>query len=205
MSSHATTPFNQNHRITTLRLSFLLILPLIVIAKPVLGDDNLLLEGMEAFGGFMIICAVLGRFWCIVYIGGRKNAEVVQTGPYSICRHPLYLFSFIGVIGFGLALGMVLLAAAMGTLAFLILMYTAKQEEAFLRGEFGAAYGRYAETTPLIIPNVAAFHTPGEVTFSVTALRRNLFDALVFLAFFPVVEFAEIVKDAELFPALPLF
>ena len=58
-----------------------------------------------------IIVAIVGRAWCSLYIGGRKNAQVMQDGPYSICRHPLYFFSTIGATGFGLLLDSLLLAA----------------------------------------------------------------------------------------------
>ncbi len=205
MQTPTMSPANQKKRIAALRFVFLLILPLIVLAKPMMVEDTLGLEAMEAVGGFLIIGAVLGRFWCILYIGGRKNTEVVQIGPYSICRHPLYMFSTMGVLGFGLALGMLSLAVGLGALVFLILMYTAQHEEAFLRTEFGSTYDNYALNTPLIIPRISQFYSPNEVTFNVHTLRRNMFDAMVFLAFFPAIEIIETLKDAELFPVLQIF
>ena len=40
----------------------------------------------------LLLAAVLGRFWAILYIGGRKNAEVMQDGRIRSCRIRFYLF-----------------------------------------------------------------------------------------------------------------
>ena len=57
-------------------------------------------EALELFGVALLAVAAMGRIWCLIYIAGRKNKELCQLGPYSLCRNPLYLFSFVGVIGF---------------------------------------------------------------------------------------------------------
>src|SRR5262245_36127901 len=58
----------------------------------------------EMLGFLLLIIAALGRLWAFAYIGGKKNRELCQEGPYSLTRNPLYLFSFVGVIGASLAL-----------------------------------------------------------------------------------------------------
>lgn len=66
--------------------------------------QTLCLSNRNDFAKFLkIVACVLIGFWSILYIGGRKNQMIMQDGPYSMCRHPLYLFSTIGVFGFGLA------------------------------------------------------------------------------------------------------
>ncbi|MCU0803305.1 MAG: isoprenylcysteine carboxylmethyltransferase family protein [Rhodobacteraceae bacterium] len=153
----------------------------------------------------MIIGAVLGRFWAILYIGAVKNKVVMQDGPYSICRHPLYLFSTMGVVGFGLMLGSLVLASVLGAVAFLILSRTAAREEHFLRAEFGAAYEAYAARVPRIWPKLSLFQAEPSVTSSLIAVRTNFFDALVFLAFIPLAELMEGLKEAALWPTIALF
>ena len=58
---------------------------------------------IEWTGFIFLIIATLGRLWCSIYIGGYKNNRVINEGPYSIVRNPLYIFSFLGGIGLGLA------------------------------------------------------------------------------------------------------
>ena len=57
---------------------------------------------IKLIGYALIGVGAVGRMWCGVYIAGRKNKELCQDGPYSLCRNPLYVFSFIGTVGVAL-------------------------------------------------------------------------------------------------------
>ena len=52
-------------------------------------------------GCLCVGAAMVGRMWCAQYIAGYKNDVLVREGPYSVCRNPLYFFSFLGGIGVG--------------------------------------------------------------------------------------------------------
>jgi protein-S-isoprenylcysteine O-methyltransferase Ste14 len=205
MATTVTRPFNQKIRIAALRAFFVLAIPLILFTRSMWAEHDWLFDILEVTGVFLIIFAVLGRFWAILYVGAVKNQTVMQDGPYSICRHPLYLFSTMGVVGFGLMLGSLVLAVALGGVAFLILSATAAREEAFLRDHFGVAYETYAARVPRIWPKVALFQAEPTVTSSIVALRTNFFDALVFLGFIPLAELMEGIKDMGFLPSIPLF
>jgi protein-S-isoprenylcysteine O-methyltransferase Ste14 len=194
---------NQAVRINILRLAFLLCLPAIVFTQSVWPE--VAFELMEIVGLAAIIAAVLGRFWSILYIGGHKNNTVMQAGPYSVCRHPLYLFSTLGVLGLGLMLGSIVLALVFACLTLLILSVTARKEEAILRGRFGSAYDDYAARVPMILPKPSLFQSPQSITVSVPHLRENLMDALVFLSFIPLAELMEMLKEMSLLPTFPIF
>jgi protein-S-isoprenylcysteine O-methyltransferase Ste14 len=192
-------------RINVLRVTFVLLLPLILFSRPIWDRAHWVFEILEVAGIALLIAGVLGRFWAILYIGGRKNSMVMQDGPYSVCRHPLYLCSTMAVAGFGLMLGSLVLTVVFTALTFTILSQTAANEEKRLRELFGTAYETYAARVPRIWPDFSLFQTEPEVTFRVDHLRTNLMDALVFLAFIPVAEFAQEMKEAGWLPTFPIF
>lgn len=192
-------PVNQKIRFWIARLAVLACLPLIALSHSAWAENPVLHPALEAIGTLLVIAAVLGRFWAILYIGGRKNQRVVQDGPYSVCRHPLYLSTTIAAVGMGLMLGSFLLAALLGTLALVILTGTAIREERFLRAEFGPDYDLYARRVPRILPKPSLFRTEPDVTFSTATLRTNLADALGFLAIIPFAELMETLREAGLY------
>ena len=187
----STRPANQRHRIATLRIAGLGLLGLLLVTRPAWGEGTLVYEILEPLGALLVIAGVLGRAWAMLYIGGRKNGVVMQDGPYSICRHPLYLFSTVAAAGFGALLGSITLTVLIGVVTYAILIRTARREEAFLRAEFPDTYEAYAARVPAILPAPGLFSTPTEITVDIHALRRNLSDALVFLAFIPLAEAIE--------------
>jgi len=70
---------------------------LTLVSQSTTGLESQMHEGVEAVGLAAIVFAIVGRAWCSLYIGGRKKAEIVSRGPYSITRNPLYVFSFFGM------------------------------------------------------------------------------------------------------------
>lgn len=192
-------------RINTLRVTFMLCLPLILFTRSAWMEPAWLFEIIENVGTFAVIGGVLGRFWAILYIGGRKNTELMQDGPYSICRHPLYFFSTLAVVGLGLMLGSFILTIILGGLTFAILSLTASQEESRMAQTFPDSWAAYTARVPRILPDPRLFRTANDVTFSVSQLRRNFFDALVFLSFIPLAELMEWLKDVNALPSVPLW
>lgn len=205
MSTPVAKPVDQRIRIAALRLLFVVSIPLILFTRSAWVDRGWAIEGIEVVGTLLIVFAVLGRFWAILYIGGHKNAMIMQDGPYSVCRHPLYFFSILGAAGFGLVLGSFVLAAFLSVAVFLILAATASREEAYLRTEFGPAYDVYATQVPRIWPKPSHFHTEPAVLVKIATLRVNFFDALVFLGFIPLAKFIDQIKEIGLVQTWPIY
>ncbi|MFN3525447.1 MAG: methyltransferase family protein [Paracoccus sp. (in: a-proteobacteria)] len=179
-------PANQRLRINVLRGLFLAALPLVLLGCPRWSPAPA--AALHVTGTMLIFAAILGRFWATLYIGGHKNGRLLQDGPYSVCRHPLYLFSVMGITGFGLVLESVTLAALFGLAGALVLTTIARHEERFLRARFGAAHDAYRAAVPMIRPRLSGFCTAAEVTIQPRLLWRNGRDALVFLAALPLAE-----------------
>lgn len=204
MTDHTARPFNQRLRIAALRIvTALVVLPLVLMTRP-LWEAGWPRDLTRLFGTLLVVAAVLGRFWAILYIGARKNKEVMQDGPYSLCRHPLYLFSTLGVAGFGLLLGSWIVAGLVTLVIYVILSRTASREERFLRAEFGAAYEAYARVVPRILPRAAKVRTAPQIQVSIAPLRMTYRDALVFLGFLPAAMLIDWTRAAGLWPLLTL-
>jgi protein-S-isoprenylcysteine O-methyltransferase Ste14 len=204
MAQAAPLPADQRGRINRLRIAIALALPAIAFTRPGAPFPEWAMEAIESLGILLIVAGVLGRFWSVLYIGGRKNAEVMRVGPYSMVRHPLYVFSTIAALGFGLMLGSVVATALVAGSVFWILRDIATKEERFLAAAFGPAWDRYAAVTPRLWPKISLFQTPSTATFEVSTLRRNLRDAFVLLSLIPIGEFLEHYKALEAWPTIPL-
>lgn len=186
-------------RINLLRALFLLTVPAVLLIHPSFAE-TLIGETFEVAGILLIIAGILGRAWSILYIGGHKNTEIVTDGPYSLCRHPLYLFSTIAVFGFGIEVQSLTFAIVLTTIFGTALFFTAMREEVRLRRNFGPAYEAYAKTTPAILPKLSNFRTERLVTFDTKQLRRNFWDATVFLFLIPLAEFIEFAREVSFLP-----
>ena len=185
---------NQNRRINALRGAFLLMLPILLFVRPHLDIDGNGHEIIEGLGTLILIAGVLGRLWSILYVGAVKNAELMQDGPYSMTRNPLYVFSTVAAFGIGLMLGAVSFALLLALVVGCILYVTARREAAYLAQHFGPAYADYAARVPFFLPDPRLFHSRPQITFAARNLRTNLADAMVFLSFIPLVELVDSFK-----------
>jgi len=145
-------------------------------------------ELVEWAGLAAIAVAIVGRAWCSLYIGGRKKAEVVDRGPYSLSRNPLYLFSFFGAFGIGAQTGQLTVAVLFVVVAWLIFRATVRKEEAWLMGRFGDVYAAYTARTPRFWPRFKAWRDEDELTIRPAFFLLTLRDGLAFLIAIPLFE-----------------
>lgn len=155
------------------------------------GADGLWHERLEMVGLVCIAMAVVGRAWCSLYIGGRKKAEIVDRGPYSVTRNPLYLFSFLGAFGMGAQAGSLVLALLFTLAAVAVFLRTILREEAWLSAEFGATYEIYRMRTPRFLPNPRLWKDEDELTIRPTFFLRTLRDGVVMFGAVPAMEAIE--------------
>ncbi|PDT51396.1 MULTISPECIES: isoprenylcysteine carboxylmethyltransferase family protein [Sinorhizobium] len=184
-------PFRQKVRILLLWALATAFVILNLVSHPLRPGYSLLESILEQAGTLLVIVGVIGRIWSILYVGGRKNAELVTQGPYSITRNPLYFFSLMAIFGVGLVFGSIMVAAFFTILAYFIFLYTANREAAYLSRVFGKEFDDYARGTPLFWPDFSGFQWGPERSFSPRALRVTVRDALFIVALVPVSEFFE--------------
>ncbi len=103
--------------------------------------------------GMLFILA--GAFIRILAAGTiKKNEVLTDTGPYRMCRNPLYLGSFL--ISSGLVIAADNIFILLYFLVFFPLAYIPAilGEEKFLTKKFGENYLLYKRKTPAFIPHI---------------------------------------------------
>jgi len=173
------------------------LLGLAVVTQSIGGVDGEWHERVESAGFVAMILAIVGRAWCSLYIGGRKKSEIVDRGPYSITRNPLYVFSYLGAFGIGAQSGSVTIAAMFVLVAMAVFYLTVQREEAYLEREFGAVYAVYRARTPRFWPNVSLWKDEEHLTIRPVLFVTTLRDGLVFLLAIPVFELIDAGQAAH--------
>ncbi|RYG04024.1 MAG: isoprenylcysteine carboxylmethyltransferase family protein [Caulobacteraceae bacterium] len=159
-------------------------------------------EIVESIGLALMAVCIVGRCWCTLYIGGRKGAELVDVGPYSISRNPLYVFSFIGAAGMGAQTGSMLLSIGCALLCWAVFRATVAKEEAYLRQALGESYLRYMATTPRFLPNPKLWRGAEVLQVRPDRVALTFFDGLVFLLAIPAAEGLEWLQQTGRLPII---
>lgn len=150
----------------------------------------------------LISAAVAGRMWCSLYIAGYKNAQLIQSGPYSLCRNPLYFFSLLGAIGISLTTRTFTIPVLV--IAAFAIYYPAviKKEEAVLRKRHGAAFEKYFIDVPSFLPKPSGFHQPETYEVKPRIFLNHLGSAVWFILALGVIQLLKAGHDAGHLPAL---
>jgi len=159
-------------------------------------------EWVEWEGRFLIAVCIVGRCWCTLYIGGRKIAELVTAGPYSMMRNPLYTMSFIGAAGVGAQTGSLVMAAVFLLIAWVVFRVVVAREEKFLINRFGAPYEDYLKTVPRFLPNIRLWNSPEWLEVRPDRVVLTFIDGLWFLAAIPLAEGLEWLQTSGYVPVL---
>lgn len=179
-----------------------LLLAAMLFTESLWADGGLMHHLWEWIGYALIVTCILGRTWCALYIGGRKKQVLVDQGPYSLSRNPLYLFSLLGGIGVGLQAGNLVAGLVFGLFVFVIFTSVIQREEAFLRGRFPAEFAAYAARVPRWGPRFSNWHSDAEMTVQPRFVLLTFRDALAFLIAIPVLEGIEMLQVAGWLPVL---
>lgn len=157
----------------------------------------------EMIGIFLLALCAFGRLWASVYISGNKMDNLVEVGPYSIVRHPLYLFSFLGVLGWGF------ISKSPTVFICLVLSYVAYyplvmiSEERTLVRKHGERYLSYMERVPRFFPNLSLLREPVMYNVHTVILRKSIFDAVWFIWGIIPVKIIEYLRVSGLLPFFP--
>ena len=159
-------------------------------------------ELVEALGiGLLVVC-ILGRVWCSLYIGGRKKAELVTTGPYSVVRNPLYVFSLIGAAGVGAQAGSLALMAVCPLVVWAVFATVVRREEQALAILHGEAFAAYRQRTPVFLPDFRLWRDEALLTVRPDRVAMTFVDGLIFLLAIPAAEGLEQLQHMGYLPTM---
>jgi protein-S-isoprenylcysteine O-methyltransferase Ste14 len=191
-----------SHRIAWSRAIAVAVILLVLFSAPAASVPAWLLELSEMLGYALLVSATLWRIWCHLFIAGTKNGELAGAGPYSVVRNPLYIGTFLGVLGFGFAVEQPLLALALGGAFALFYPAVVRQEEVNLARIFGERYRDYCARVPRWLPDWSLYQEPAKISVSPRHARKAILDAMWFLWAFALWEFIEELHKMNLLPTL---
>ena len=151
---------------------------------------------MGIVGFICVALACLGRIWCSVFIAGHKDSELVTTGPYARCRHPLYACSILGALGLGLTSKSLLLCVIVVMLIAALVTYAASCEEQFLADAFPEEFKAYVAATPNMWWPGRRGALPAHLDVIPSVFRKAFLDAGSFFLLWLLVAVAAEVRRA---------
>jgi protein-S-isoprenylcysteine O-methyltransferase Ste14 len=189
-------------RVLLLRLTVIPFIFLAVFVRPSWGENTRASLVIEAVGYLFLLAGMGIRMWSILYIGGRKSYELVTTGPYSICRNPLYVGTFLLAIGVGLSLESIPILVAALVVYVPIHFIVVRMEEKHLESRFPTEYPVYKRKVPMLLPRFGNYRGSPELPVSPRAVRRLIGDTFMVLLIPLVEDLLEALHGTGLIPVL---
>jgi len=179
---------------------------LLVLAVVALSDGRALRAPAallaQSTGFALVVMAVLGRLWTTLFIAGRKDEQLVREGPFSMCRHPLYLCSVVGALGIGLTTLSLSLTIALPIVVATIVAAAERREDAALLAAHGGAWREYRDAVPAVWPVWSRMHMPEFITLPPRIYRKAFLDAASFLGLWLAVLLLEGLRSGGAWTAL---
>jgi protein-S-isoprenylcysteine O-methyltransferase Ste14 len=157
-------------------------------------------QGLRFIGWMLLAAGVIGRCWCGSYISGYKNDRLIMDGPYSLCRNPLYFFSFLAGLGLMFITETLLMPAAFFVVYLTYYAQVIRAEETYLASLHGAGFESYMQRIPRFWPSSAHYHEPENHLVSTKHYRRHLSEAIWFIILGGGIEFIEALHNAHVLP-----
>lgn len=128
----------------------------------------------ETAGWALFCVGATYRWWAMLYISGNKDLKIVSTGPYSMCRHPLYLGTLLLSLSFVSFLQSASLFVGLLATGLVYFAITLPREEGRLVANYGEAYEQYRRRVPALIPNISLYSSPATIPVNLSGLRAEL-------------------------------
>ncbi|RKE65894.1 protein-S-isoprenylcysteine O-methyltransferase Ste14 [Pseudorhodoplanes sinuspersici] len=175
---------------------------LFALAEPSYSLDAFARKAIEWGGLLLIAICIIGRTWSSFYIGGRKGIDLVDTGPYSIMRNPLYSFSIVGAAGIGAQVGSATIAFLCALVAYSVFAVVAQHEERLLLRKHRRQFPTYFRRVPRFVPDISLWRDEETLTIYPHRVYMTFFDALLFLLAVPLAQLCKHLQSEGVLPVL---
>jgi len=165
-------------------------------------EFNILSQALKLIGTIAVFAAIAGRAWSLLYVGGRKNVNLVVRGPYSTTRNPLYFFSLVGIAGASAQSGSLLIVAAVTAFSYFAFDMAIRGEETYLAERHGAAFDLYRMATPRLLPRASLRKESKRTPLQSAVALRSLKDGLVFVVAWAGVGLLSLGQSTAILPVL---
>jgi len=169
-------------------------LALIIFTRALFTPQEQWHEVLELVGYMLVLVCALGRIYTTAFLGGFKNVAVIDYGPFSVVRNPLYLFSLSGILGIcliSLHLPVMLFAPVA---VFFIYYFLIRREEEYLAEKMGQPYEEYCARTPRFIPDFSLYRMPETIPVNPRQIQRAVLDAFWWFIPFPLFEILDLIQ-----------
>ena len=127
------------------------------------------------FLGAGLLFVMLGegvRIWAAGHL--QKNEELTTTGPYAYVKNPLYLGTFLLIVGFSLMMNhLLILALGVGVFLFYYVPYKRRRESERLAQRFGQRWQAYEALVPDYWPRLSPYEHRGDDRWSIHRMINN--------------------------------
>ncbi|WP_437186551.1 methyltransferase family protein [Planctomicrobium sp. SH668] len=175
-------------RIKHTRLFLAAFVPVVLATSPLWPEYSWPHRTMDWAGHILVPLGVSIRVFASLYVGGRKNDELVTWGPFSIVRNPLYVGSFIAAVGLALLTASIVLTTFISLAFAAYYSATVAREEVYLHRKFGVRYRQYLRSVPRWIPKLRKWDNPEELGTKPYFVLRTMIDGSLFFLCIPILE-----------------
>lgn len=119
---------------------------------PIVKEHSLLDHVLDGLAWLLLLIGMFIRAWASHEISGKKAMVVVSTGPYALCRNPLYWGTFFIACSQLTFLRTVSFALLMVPVVLVYIRGVVPAEERRLVAVLGEAYERYCQQTARWLP-----------------------------------------------------
>jgi protein-S-isoprenylcysteine O-methyltransferase Ste14 len=126
--------------------------------------------GFNCLGWILFLAGAAARWWGTLYVGGRKVVDLVEEGPYSLSRNPIYFGTLLLVLSIGAFSQSAVFSLAVVVVAVAYLVLALSVEERDLRERHGDRFEAYCRRVPRFFPRFRGFQTPETIPVHASGL-----------------------------------